>query len=57
MKVKEERMDNLIEIAPSILPADFAILAVEIKKVEQGGCERLQNRVVQKIPSRTTQWP
>ncbi|NIM02807.1 ribulose-phosphate 3-epimerase [bacterium] len=30
-----------IEIVPSLLSADFAILAEEIKKVEEAGCKRL----------------
>jgi ribulose-phosphate 3-epimerase len=34
-------MDHNIEIVPSILSADFAILAEEIKKVEQAGCRRV----------------
>lgn len=34
-------MRKIIEIVPSILSADFAILADEIKKVEEAGCQRL----------------
>jgi len=34
-------MGKMIEIVPSILSADFAILADEIKKIEQAGCQRL----------------
>jgi ribulose-phosphate 3-epimerase len=30
-----------IEIVPSLLSADFAILAEEVKKVEEAGCKRL----------------
>ena len=38
---KVKSMGKMIEIVPSILSADFAILADEIKKVEQAGCQRL----------------
>ncbi len=41
MKPKEEPKENVLEIVPSILSADFAILAEEIKKVEEAGCRRL----------------
>jgi len=34
-------MRKAIEIVPSLLSADFAILAEEIKKVEQAGCRSL----------------
>ncbi len=34
-------MKRAIEIIPSLLSADFAELAQEIKKVEQAGCKRL----------------
>jgi pentose-5-phosphate-3-epimerase len=32
---------QMIEIIPSILSADFAVLAEEIRKIEQADCERL----------------
>ncbi len=41
MKIKQEPMDHVIEIVPSILSADFGILAEEIRKVEQAGCKRV----------------
>jgi ribulose-phosphate 3-epimerase len=34
-------MDRVVEIMPSILSADFAILAEEIRKVEEAGCQRI----------------
>jgi len=34
-------MQKGIEILPSLLSADFAVLADEIKKVEEAGCKRL----------------
>ncbi len=34
-------MNKSIEIIPSLLSADFAELAEEIKKIERAGCERL----------------
>jgi ribulose-phosphate 3-epimerase len=34
-------MDHVIEIVPSILSADFAILGEEIRKVEQAGCKKV----------------
>jgi len=43
MNGSEEKIDSRgkIEIAPSLLSADFACLADEIKKVESAGCRRL----------------
>jgi ribulose-phosphate 3-epimerase len=38
---KKEPMDPVIEIVPSILSADFAILVEEIKRVEKAGCKRI----------------
>jgi len=39
--MKRSPTDRVIEIIPSILSADFAILAEEIKRVEQAGCKRI----------------
>ncbi len=40
-------MNTVIEIVPSILSADFAVLAEEIKMVEQAGCQRLHLDVME----------
>jgi ribulose-phosphate 3-epimerase len=39
--MKRNPTDRGIEIIPSILSADFAILAEEIKRVDQAACKRI----------------
>jgi ribulose-phosphate 3-epimerase len=41
MKIKQKPINQTIEIVPSILSADFAVLAEEVKRVEQAGCRRI----------------